>query len=434
MPTSAQYRRPAGLVILIVAGLLLAACGQDQPTPSASGSGPSAVSQPPSAGGSVPASPTPPPVIDGLDVTVIQRELEAPWDIAFAPDGTMFVSERRIGIKVFASGKEGAELLASAEIPDLRTYGEAGAMGVAIDVDFEANPYLYVCASRDADGEAGPEPWRNELVRFRVTPERQLEFDGTVFDELIVANRQHDGCAVQMASDGTIWMSTGDALGNEHLESQLTDTFNGKILHLNRDGTPAQGNPTLPGNDGPTLVHSYGHRNPQGLAIHPQSGEVYNAEHGPTVNDEINHSMAGGNYGWPCYTSVDTPNRPPLPAECGPPTDYLPPAWASGESTLATSGIVFLDHPRWGAWNGNLIVSTLKEKDLRRLILSADGESFRMEETLIDEAYGRIRAAVMGPDGALYVTTSNIPNAGQPNVSQPPRQLNDVILRIVPSD
>ncbi len=427
MRSRSILHRPVWIAIA-VAGLTLAGCGQDRPTPTPGGSGRAE----PSAPGTTSPTPTPPPVIDDLRVTVIQRGLEAPWDIAFAPDGTMFVSERRIGLKVYASGEKDADLLSSAEVPDLRTFGEAGVMGVAIDTDFESFPFLYVCASRDADGESGPAPWRNELLRYRVTPDHELEFEGPVFDELIIANRQHDGCAVQTDADGTIWMSTGDALGNVQLRSQQTDNFNGKILHLNRDGTPAEGNPTLPGNDGPTLVHSFGHRNPQGVAIHPETGETYNVEHGPTVNDEINHARAGGNYGWPCYSSVDTPNRPPLPPECGPSSDYLPPAWASGEATIATSGAVFLTHERWGSWNGNLIVTTLKEKDLRRFAISADGESFQMEETLIDEAYGRLRAAVIGPDGALYLTTSNIPNAGGADSSPPPPQTNDVILRIVP--
>jgi glucose/arabinose dehydrogenase len=419
MPSRSLAARSPWLAVALT-GLLLAACGQDRPTATTAGS----------AGPTL----TPPPVIDDLRVTVIQRGLEAPWDIAFAPDGSMFVSERRIGLKVYASGDEGAELLASAEVPDLRTFGEAGVMGVAIDADFESFPYLYVCASRDADGEEGPAPWRNELLRYRVTPERQLEFEGSVFDEMIIANRQHDGCAVQADTDGTIWMSTGDALGNQELRSQLTDGFNGKVLHLNRDGTPAEGNPTLPGNDGPTLVFSYGHRNPQGVAIHPETGEVYNVEHGPRVNDEINHPRSGGNYGWPCYSGADTPNRPPLPPECGSPGDYLPPAWASGERTIATSGAVFLSHDLWGDWRGSLIVTTLKEKDLRRFSLAADGETFQMEQTLVDDAYGRLRAAVIGRDGALYVTTSNIPNAGRPDASPPPPQANDVILRIAPTD
>lgn len=419
MFTRSLVGRSAPTVVL-VATLLLAACGQVLPTPSP--------------GGSTLGTRTPPPVIDNLRVSVIQRDLEAPWDIAFAPDGTMFVSERRIGIKVYASGTEGAELLASAEVPDLRTFGEAGVMGVAIDTDFASFPYLYVCASRDADGETGPAPWRNELLRYRVTAEHQLEFEGPVFDELIVANRQHDGCGVEMDSIGTLWMSTGDALRNALLESQQTDTFNGKVLHLNRDGTPASGNPGLPGNEGPTLVYSLGHRNSQGLAIHPETGEVYAIEHGPHADDEINHLRAGGNYGWPCYTSVDTPNKPPLPAECRPASEYLPPAWASGDTTLATSGGVFLSHELWGEWEGDLIVTTLREKDLRRFSLDADRDRFQMEQTLLDESYGRLRAAVIGPDGALYVTTSNVPNAGSAGASLPPTQTIDVILRIEPVD
>ncbi len=133
-------------------------------------------------------------------------------------------------------------------------------------------------------------------------------------------------------------------------------------------------------------------------------GLVIAAEHGTDVDDELNVIVNGGNYGYPCFTGASTPG--PIPDGCGPASDFLAPAWASGAPTLATSGAVFLVGSSWGDWEGDLIVSTLKEEDLRRFSVSSAG-AVTFEETLLDGRFGRLRAVVIGPDGALYVSTTN---------------------------
>ena len=215
------------------------------------------------------ARPTPSPPSIPLQIEVVQEGLSLPWDLAFSPDGRMFVTERRGRIQVYASGAPGAELLQTVDVPDVRAVGESGVMGVAVDREFDAYPFLYVCASRDADGEEGGAPWLNELLRFRVTDDG-LEFEGPVFDSTIIANRQHDGCAVEMDAEGHLWMSTGDALGPIPGTPQL-DTLNGKVLRMNRDGSIPDDNPVT-FDDQPGYVYSLGHRNPQGLAIEPGTG------------------------------------------------------------------------------------------------------------------------------------------------------------------
>ena len=368
-----------------------------------------------------------------LDVTVVQEGLSIPWDIAFAPDGRMFVSERPGRIRVYASGQAGAELLKTIEIPDIRAVGEAGAMGMDFDADFDEHPFLYVCASRDLDGEGRDAPWRNELLRFRVGDD-DVALEGPVFESTIKANRQHNGCAVETDADGHIWMTVGDALGGRRGVPQL-DNLNGKVLRLNRDGSAPEDNPSFFGRVG--LPYTIGHRNPQGIALDPAGGPPYTAEHGPNVNDEINRIVAGGNYGWPCYTGEDTPpedigGQQALEIECGEPGDYIPPAWASGDATIATSGIVFLDGDLWGPWEGNIVVATLKEQELRRFEVNDDG-SLVDAESLLNEQFGRLRAVVIGPDGALYVTTSNSRNFSQEGMTPPPDAENDRIIRIAPA-
>ncbi len=134
------------------------------------------------------------------------------------------------------------------------------------------------------------------------------------------------------------------------------------------------------------------------------TARVWEVEHGTDENDEVNLLQPGGNYGYPCFTGADTTG--PIPDGCGPASDYLAPAWASGSPTLATSGATFLIGPGWRDWEDNLIVSTLKEEDLRRFSVGADGE-LTLEETLLDDRFGRLRAVVIGPDGALYISTAN---------------------------
>ena len=321
-----------------------------------------------------------------VGVEVIQSGLDHPWDLAFTDDGRLVVTERVGRIRVFASGEPGATLLGTTEVPDVRAELESGLMGVAVIGDT-----VFVCASRDPGGDGGA-PWTVDLLRGR------LNDDGTVgpLETLpigpTIGGPRHQGCAVQADADGLLWLSIG--AGNDGTPAQDLSVLNGKVLHVTPEGMPA-------GQDGPIV--SIGHRNPQGLALR-SDGLLLEVEHGTDRDDEINVIEPGGNYGYPCYTGASTPG--PIPTGCGPPSDYLPPAWASGFPTLATSGAVFLSGGAWGSWEGDLVVSTLKEEDLRRFSVSANG-AVTFEQTLLNEQFGRLRGLAIGPDGALYVTTAN---------------------------
>ena len=328
---------------------------------------------------------------DPVSTETIQDGLEHPWDIAFAPDGLMLVTERVGRVLVFASSEPHAPLLSTTTVPDVRAELESGLMGIAVD-----GTAVYVCASRDPGGDGG-DPWRVDLM------ESTLATDGSLspFEPMAigptVGGPRHQGCAVEVA-DGFLWLTIGDAnMPEGEPLAQGTDTLNGKVLRLELDGS-------IPG-DNPfdSAIYSLGHRNPQGLAIGPD-GLVLEVEHGTDMNDEINVIRAGANYGYPCWTGVDDVG--PALDGCGPGTDYVAPAWASGTPTLATSGASFLAGDAWGAWEGDLVVSTLKEEDLRRFTVS-DGGDVTYQQTLLDGRFGRLRAAVIGPDGALYVSTSN---------------------------
>lgn len=327
-----------------------------------------------------------------LSVTVVQDGLEHPWDLAFADDGRMVVTERIGRVRVFAGAEPDGELLHTETIPDVRAELESGLMGVAV-----AGDTVLACATRGPTED--PSTWRVELLRSELASDGTLSTWEVVPLEPTIGGPRHQGCAVEIGPDGNVWLTIGDAnLPAGENPAQDPTTLNGKVLRIAVDGTIPDDNP-ISGSP----VMSLGHRNPQGLAF-DADGRPFAVEHGTDVNDEINRIEAGGNYGYPCWTGADAVG--PIPGGCGPATDYLAPAWASGAPTLATSGAAFLSGPAWGDWTGDLVVTTLKEEDLRRFSVAADGSTEEVA-VFLDRAYGRLRAAVIGPDGALYLTTSN---------------------------
>ena len=325
---------------------------------------------------------------DPVRAEAIQGGLDHPWDLAFADDGRMLVTERIGRVRVYASGEPGAELLHTATIPDVRAELESGLMGIAVH-----GASVWVCASRDPGDD-----WTVDLLRSTLASDGSLApFEAVPIGETTGAAR-HQGCAVEIDISEHLWLSIGDAnlpVGDN--AAQDPARLNGKVLRLELDGTVPADNPF--GN----AVYSLGHRNPQGLAFGPD-GATWEVEHGTDENDEINLLQPGGNYGYPCFTGADATG--PISDDCGPATDYSAPAWASGTPTLATSGATFLIGSEWGEWDGDLIVSTLKGEDLRRFSVRSD-RALTLEETLLDERFGRLRAVVIGPDSALYVSTTN---------------------------
>lgn len=329
-----------------------------------------------------------------LTATTIASGLVIPWDIAFAPDGQMFVTERPGRVRVYSSGAVGAKLLRTITVPSVRAEGESGLMGIAVDIDYASNRYVYLCASRQVSGS-----WLNQVLRYRVSSTGS--WGGlTVLLSGMQASSIHNGCALEMDRFGKLWVSMGDA-GNASL-AQNRNSLNGKVLRINRNGSVPSDNPVIDGTR--NAVYSLGHRNVQGLAIRPGSGTVYAVEHGPDVNDEVNLLVPGGNFGWPCYTGASNSH---VTAGCGPASDYRAPLWQSGGSTLATSGGAFVGGAQWADWKGQLFVSTLKESDVRRFSINDAGTALGGPATLFNSSWGRLRAMVAGPGDQLYVTTSN---------------------------
>jgi aldose sugar dehydrogenase len=354
-----------GLAVGIVLASLASAC--------ASGGGLAAPSTTPSSSG------------PAIVATVIQSGLIVPWEVAVAPDGRMFVTERPGTISVFESMAPAAKRVMSAQVSGVRAMGEAGLLGLALDPAFARNQFFYVCASRLDQGE-----WRNQVLRYRASA-NALAVDTTILRAGIVASGLHDGCRMRFGPDGKLWIATGD--GGLPARAQDGSSLNGKVLRINADGSVPSDNPTLKGQSAPTAVYALGLRNPGGLAFDPRNGTCFVVDAGDQMQDEIDEVSAGANFGWPAALGPTGASR-----------GFVDPLWSSGTSALAVAGAAFLLGPGWEAWSDSLVVATLKEQDLRRF--SVNDAHVIEHEVLLDQKYGRLRAVTAAPDGSLLVTTS----------------------------
>lgn len=340
-----------------------------------------------------------PPMAEPIDV-----ELRSPWDLDFLPDGTMVITEREG--RVVQVGPDWSRTLL--EIQPLVSWG-AGLLSVAVDPEFEETQRLFLYSWTGFDTshpEFSERPEWLARILGQVSSYRldgdSLRREGIVLDS-IPGSPMHPGGRMAIGPDGKLYISTGDA-HDEHLAQDL-ESLAGKILRLNLDGSVPEDNP-FPGSP----VYSLGHRNPQGLAWHPVTGELYQAEHGPDRMDEVNRVVPGGNYGWPGMScGDDTPwevegfdrSAATLPVKCF--DDY----------TMAPSGIAFMDDPE-SPWYGSLFVAGLRGKHVRRfeiegsdvrseeIFFVAEGPGQRGFQNLQRDISHRIRHVAVR-DGAIYV-------------------------------
>jgi glucose/arabinose dehydrogenase len=359
----------------------LPACGPSEP----------ADDNPPSGGEVFTAS-------DGtrFEVQTVVSRVQIPWALAFAPDGRLFFTERPGRVRIVQNGM----LLSqpAAVLQDVRAQGEGGLLGIALHPAFATNRFVYIVYTAiDPGGRAV-----NRVVRFREV--NNVLGEPVVLLDNIAGADIHDGGRVKFGPDGKLYVTMGDA-ANASLAQDLA-SFNGKILRLNDDGSTPDDNPfRMP-------IFSYGHRNPQGLDWHPQTGELWATEHGNSGNDELNIVRAGRNYGWPVIED----------GQAGPnmetPVAFYSPA-------IAPSGAAFYSGSLIPAFRNNLFFATLRGTHLQRVRFDATGRTVASTERLLDGRYGRLRDVIAGPDGALYFCTNNRDGRGNPV------EEDDRIFRIV---
>jgi glucose/arabinose dehydrogenase len=350
----------------------------------------------------------PPEPITDPTVEVVATGLSVPWALAFASDGRIFFTERPGRIRVIEGGVLQPDPVAE---PPVQPIGEGGLMGLALAPDFASSDHIFLMYTYSADSELF-----NKIARYTLT-DAGLTDEFVLLDDIPGAST-HDGGRIAFGPDGKLYATTGDA--QQPNLAQDPDSLAGKILRLNPDGSVPADNPT-PG----SYVYSLGHRNPQGLAWHPETGLFYSTEHGPSgefglcCRDEANQIVPGGNYGWPLMagTTVITPSS----------EDLIEPFHSSGLDTWAPASAAFYDGDELRAWQGNFFFGGLRGRHIQRVVLGGpDHTQVQAVERLFEDEYGRIRDVVVGPDGYIYFTTSNTDGRGTPVAT------DDRILRIMP--
>ena len=337
----------------------------------------------------------------GIKVETVAENLEIPWEIDFAVDGRIFFTERTGNLRVIENG------IVSKPIISLEVSGteEGGLLGLALDPSFEENHYLYLYYSYFDSSDI-----YNRVVRY--TESQNKLSDETILLDRIPGSKWHDGGRIKFEPDGKLYITTGDA-ANYNLAQDL-DSLVGKILRINSDGTIPEDNPFTD-----SAIFSYGHRNPQGMDWHPDSEILVATEHGPSgervvAHDEVNVIFSGKNYGWPDIVGDETSEG------------LENPILHTGDDTWAPSGAVFYDSDKIAEWSGKYFIGTLRGNHLRVLDLDLENNLVVSSEALFSGEYGRLRSANMGPDGHLYILTSNQDGRGGP------AQNDDRILRIIP--
>lgn len=353
--------------------------------------------------------------VPSITVTQVVGGLQIPWGLDFAPDGTMLFTERRGVLSVRLTN--GTVRALAADMSDLFVGSEAGLLDLFVDPGFASNRRFYTCQAR----RSGSSPLDVAVIAWTVDAAytTATRVASPLLGGLPISSGRHSGCRIvaDPTTANVLYVATGDAaIGST---PQNLSSLGGKVLRISATtGEGVAGNPLFgSANANQRRIWNFGHRNLQGMAVRPGSGHVYTAEHGPDRDDEINFSFFGGNYGW---------NPVPGYNEAVPMTDLaefpsaIPAVWSSGFPTTATSGSVFLEGCHWGAFHDHLAVANLKGSELHVHTIAGNGVHLGVANVAaLDGSFGRLRTAVMGPDGSLYVTTSN--GSG------------DRILRVTPS-
>lgn len=344
-----------------------------------------------------------------LTVTTFQSGVHRPWDLAFLPDGSLLFTERIGNIRLRTTDGTLRTLIKPG---DVVVVGEGGMLGVAVDPNFAVNRRIYTCFLSNASGSLDV-----RLVRWRVDDDGMgLGSRSDIVTGLpAAANGRHSGCRPRFGPDGYLWMGTGDT-ANPTVPQNPT-SLGGKVLRVTTDGAGA---PDNPGGSLDPRIYTFGHRNVQGVSF-DSSGQAWSVEHGTDRDDEVNKLVAGGNYGW----DPRPLSGPSFYDESRPMTDLtrwpsaIPAVWSSGNPTIAPSGGTFIPQglPVWKGWQNQLALAVLKDQQLRVISFDGTRTAVQAQDVRITDK-GRLRVAVMGPDGALYLATDADPGS---------------ILRVVPA-
>ncbi len=338
----------------------------------------------------------------GVTVTTLASGLEHPWGIAQLPDGRLMVTEQPGRLRIVTQDGEVSKPIDG--VPDVDARGQGGLLDVTLDPAFERNRRVYLTyAEPAADGTNSTAAARGVLS----ADERRLQDVEVIFrQEPKVASTKHYGSRLVFDRDGHMYITTGERSERQYRgQAQDLDSLLGKVVRLTgEDAKIPLDNPFLGNPEARGEIWSYGHRNVQGAAIHPDTGKLWTIEHGPKGGDELNIPQAGRNYGWPVVSHGVNYNGEPVGTGKKDAPGFADPihTWSP---VIAPGGMAFYDGAAFPAWRGNLLIAGMKSRAIVRLKL--EGERVTGEERMLTSLGWRFNDVIVGRDGAVYAVSDH---------------------------
>lgn len=334
----------------------------------------------------------------GIEARTVADGLDHPWSIAELPNGDLLVTERPGRLRLIQDGVLIEQAIPG--VPEVFHRNQGGLFDVRLHPTFAQNNLIYLSYAKACSKGA-----TTAIARGRLAAEGQGSYRLSEMATIFTADAcrdggRHFGGRMTFDNEGLLYLSVGDR-GHR---SEVQDPHNhlGSVLRLTDDGQPAPGNPFADGKEGSPAVFTYGHRNPQGMARHPDTGRIWTHEHGPRGGDEVNRLSAADNYGWPEVTHGREYSGGHIGPESAP--GYVQPltVWVP---SIAPSGLHIIDSSAFPEWQGDLLVGALAGQHVARLRWQPGQQALRKEERLFEGRFGRIRDVGGLSDGALYLLT-----------------------------
>lgn len=332
--------------------------------------------------------------------TTVVSNLDMPWAVALLPDGRMLVTERTGKLRIVKDGKVDPQEVSG--VPKVLYRGQGGLLDVVLHPDYEKNGWVYLSySSPKAEGEQGDDGGANTaLMRAKLNGNALVEIEHLYKAFPNVRSTPHFGGKIAFDGKGYLFMSLGER--GKMQDAQSLEKAQGKVIRLHDDGKIPTDNPFVNTPGALKEIWSYGHRNPQGLIVHPTTGVIWEHEHGPQGGDELNIVERGKNYGWPLITYGINYNGDIISEDTA--KDGLEQPVIHWTPSIAPSGMALVSSDKFKDWKGDILVGSLKFNYLKHLKM--DGNKVLSQNTVF-EKIGRVRDIKQGPDGYIYVVVED---------------------------
>jgi len=330
---------------------------------------------------------------ESYEIETVVTGIAVPWGMIWLPDGSMLITNRSGELYRSENGSLGDPLNG---LPEVNAFGQGGLMDLELHPDYEKNGWIYISYASPEGGGSGA---NTAIMRARLEGNALVDKEVLYKAEPNSRRGQHFGGRIEFDKEGYLYFSIGDR-GNRDVNPQDITRDNGKIYRLHDDGRIPEDNPFIDEESAVKAIYSYGHRNPQGMDMHPETGQIWTHEHGPRGGDEVNIIEKGKNYGWPVISFGINYSGTEF-AEDTAKAGMEQPEWY-WDPSIAPSGMTFVTGDKYPEWKGDLLVGSLK---FRYIVRCEVNNNTITGEKVLFEDIGRVRNIRQGPDGYIYVAT-----------------------------